>query len=102
MRFSSLFEPGQLTPSGAREEDINLALLALNRIVEAIDVDKGSGITRYASNLPSDELYGFIELFLAAACNKDIPPSSTKSLAVAKARQEMAAMMTAVFSSGFQ
>ena len=72
MLFGDFFELGQLALSGAGEKDIDLALLALHGIVEAVEVGQVTGVALHAGDVFADELDGLIELILAASCDEDV------------------------------
>jgi hypothetical protein len=70
--LADLFEFCELALSGAGEEDVDLALLALNRIVETVEIIQVGGVALHAGDVFADELHGLIELVLAAAGDEDV------------------------------
>ena len=70
--FGDLFERGELALAGAGEEDVDLALFALDGLVEAVEVGEIGGVALHAGDVFADELHGLIELLLAASGDEDV------------------------------
>jgi hypothetical protein len=70
--FRDLFERREVALTGAGEEDVDLAFFAFNRFVESVEVGKIGGVALDACDAFADELYGLIELPLAASGDEDV------------------------------
>jgi hypothetical protein len=61
-----------LALAGAREEDVDFALLLLDRIEQVIEIVEIRRITPYAGHVPPDQLDGLIERLLPAARDENV------------------------------
>jgi len=70
--LGDLFEFGGFAATGTGEEDVDLALLTFDGLVETVEVGQVGGIALYAGDVSANELHGLIELVLAASGDEDV------------------------------
>jgi hypothetical protein len=96
-----VFPSNEFALSGAGEEDVDLAILALNRIVETVEIIQVGGVALHPGDVLPMSFTASSSLSLQRPVMKTYAPFSTKSLAVSSAMPEVATVMTATFPSSF-
>jgi hypothetical protein len=70
--LSDVFELEEFAAAGAGEEDVDLAFLALDGFVEAVEVGEVAGVALHSGDVAADEFDGFVELVLTTPGDEDV------------------------------
>ena len=72
MLFGHLFDRGEGALAGAREQDVDLALLPLDCLVKPVQVGELGGVCLNAGHVAADLAYSFLQALLVAAGDEDV------------------------------